>query len=47
MQKTIVLSTIDVEYIVISHICKEKIWLKGVLGVFGKVQGKVNVLCGS
>jgi hypothetical protein len=30
-----------------SHACKEAIWLKGLLGEFGKVQDKVNVLCDS
>jgi hypothetical protein len=42
---TFSLSTIEAEYIVVSHACKEAIWLKGLLGEYGKVQDKVNLLC--
>jgi hypothetical protein len=45
IQNTFSLSTIEAEYIVVSHACKEAIWLKGLLGEYGKVQDKVNLLC--
>jgi hypothetical protein len=32
LQETIALSTTEEEYIVVSHACKEAIWLKGLLG---------------
>lgn len=35
----------EVEYIVVSNACNEAIWLKVLLGEFGKVKNKVNVLC--
>jgi hypothetical protein len=47
LQNIVALSTTEAEYIVVSHACKEAIWLKGLLGEFGKVQDKVNVLCDS
>jgi hypothetical protein len=47
LQNTITLSTTKEQYIVVSHACKEAIWLKGILGEFGKVQDKINVLCDS
>jgi arginyl-tRNA--protein-N-Asp/Glu arginylyltransferase len=31
--------------IVASHACKEAIWLKGLLGEFGRMQNKVKVFC--
>jgi hypothetical protein len=30
-----------------SHACKEEIWLKGLLGEFGRMQDKVKVFCDS
>ena len=40
-------STIEEEYIVASHACKNEISLKGLLGELGRMQEKVNALCDS
>ena len=37
LQETIALSTIEVEYIVASHACKEEIWLRGFLREMGRL----------
>lgn len=47
LQEIIALSTTKVEYIDVSHACKETIWLKVLLGEFGNKHGDVNVLCDS
>ena len=47
LQNTVVLSTIEVEYIAASHACKVAIWLKGLLGEFGKMKDTIKVFCDS
>ena len=37
------LSTTKAEYIAVSHACKEEIWLKGLLGEFGRMHNNVTV----
>jgi len=37
------LSTTKVEYIVVSHACKEEIWLKGLLGEIGRIHNKLTM----
>ena len=41
------LSTIEAEYVVASHACKEVVWLKGLFGEFGRMKDKVKLLCDS
>ena len=43
LQATVGQSTIEAKYIIVSHACKEAIWLKGFLGEFGKVQNNVII----
>ena len=43
LQETVALSTIEAEYIVASHACKEAIWLKGLLGEIGRLQNSVPI----
>jgi len=45
LQETIFLSTIEVEYIVVSHASKDTIWLKGLLCEFGRMKNNVIVFC--
>jgi hypothetical protein len=47
LQNIVALSTTEAEYMAASHACKEEIWLKGLLGEFGRMQDKVKVLCDS
>ena len=47
LQKTVALSTIDVEYIVASHAWKEAISQKGLLREIGRLQNSVLVFCDS
>jgi hypothetical protein len=47
IQRIVVLSTTEIEYIVSSHACKEAVWLKCLFGEFGRMQEKVNLLCDS
>lgn len=37
----------EAEYIVVSHACKDTIWLKGLLGEFGRMHDKVKLFCDS
>ena len=45
LQETVALSTIEVEYIVSAHACKEVIWLRGMLREIGRLQNSVPALC--
>jgi hypothetical protein len=47
LQNIVALSTTEVEYKFASHACKEEIWLKDLLGEFGRMQDKVKLLCDS
>jgi hypothetical protein len=47
IKNVVALSTTEAEYMVFSHACKEAIWLKGLLGEFGRIQDKVKVFCNS
>jgi hypothetical protein len=47
LQNVVSLSTTEAEYIAASHACKETIWLKGLLGEFGRMQDKVKLFCDS
>jgi hypothetical protein len=47
LQNIVSLSTTEAEYMAASHACKEAIWLKGLLGEFGRMQDKVKVFCDS
>jgi hypothetical protein len=47
LQNIVALSTTEAEYMATSHACKETIWLKGLLGEFGRMQDKVKVFCDS
>jgi hypothetical protein len=47
LQNIVSLSTMEEEYIASSHACKEEIWLKGLLGEFGRMQDKVKLFCDS
>ena len=45
LQNVVSLSTIEAENMVASHACKEAIWLKDLLGEFGRMQNNVKVFC--
>jgi hypothetical protein len=47
LHNIVALSTIEAEYVVVSHACKESIWLKGLLGEFGRMQDKIKLFCDS
>ena len=47
LQNIVALSTTEAEYIAASHACKEAIWLKGLFGEFGRLQGNIRLLCDS
>eukprot|EP00253_Pinus_taeda_P020499 PITA_20499 len=47
LQNTVALSTTEAEYIAASHACKEAVWLKGLLGEFGRLQDNIMLLCDS
>eukprot|EP00253_Pinus_taeda_P034717 PITA_34717 len=47
LQKIVALSTTEAEYIAASHACKEAVWLKGLLGEFGRLQDNIRLLCDS
>eukprot|EP00253_Pinus_taeda_P005443 PITA_05443 len=47
LQNIVALSTTEAEYIVASHACKEAVWLKGLLGEFGRLQDNIRLLCDS
>eukprot|EP00253_Pinus_taeda_P030568 PITA_30568 len=43
LQNIVALSTTKAEYIVVSHACKEAIWLKGLFGEFGRLQDNIKL----
>jgi hypothetical protein len=43
LQNIVSLSTNEEKYIDVAHACKEEIWLKGLLGEFGRMQDKVKL----
>jgi hypothetical protein len=43
LQNVFFLSTTEEKYMATLHACKETIWLKGLLGEFGRMQDKVKV----
>jgi len=47
LQNIVALSTTEAEYIAASHACKEAVWLKGLLGEFGRLQNNIKLLCDS
>jgi len=47
LQNIVALSTTEAEYIAASHACKEAVWLKGLLGEFGRLQDNIKLLCDS
>ena len=47
LQNIVALSTTEEDYISASHACKEAIWLKGLLGEFGRVHKNVIFFCDS
>ena len=47
VQETVALSTIEDEYIVASHACKEAIWMRGLCREIGRLQNSVHVFCGN
>jgi hypothetical protein len=47
LQNVVSLSTTKEKYMSSSHACKEEIWLKVLLGEFGRMQDKVKVFCDS
>eukprot|EP00253_Pinus_taeda_P027022 PITA_27022 len=47
LQNIVALSTTKAEYITASHSCKEEIWLKGLFGEFGRLQGNIKLFCDS
>ena len=47
LQNIVALSTTEAEYIAASHACKEAVWLKGLLGEFGRLKDNIRLLCDS
>eukprot|EP00253_Pinus_taeda_P021514 PITA_21514 len=47
LQNIVALSTTEAEYIAASHACKEAVWLKGLLGEFGRLHDNIRLLCDS
>eukprot|EP00253_Pinus_taeda_P033813 PITA_33813 len=47
LQNIVALSTTEAEYIAASHSCKDAVWLKGLLGEFGRLQDNIRLLCDS
>ena len=47
LQSVVALSTTEAEYIVVSEVVKEAIWLKGLVTELGLEQGSVNISCDS
>eukprot|EP00253_Pinus_taeda_P027716 PITA_27716 len=47
LQNIVALSTIEEEYVIASHACKEVIWLKGLFGEFGRLQENIKLFCDS
>lgn len=47
LQKVVVLSTTESEYISLTEAAKEASWLKGLIGEFGDPQDKVEIFCDS
>eukprot|EP00253_Pinus_taeda_P006637 PITA_06637 len=47
LQNIVAFSTTEAEYIAASHACKEAVWLKGLLGEFGRLQENIRLLCDS
>eukprot|EP00253_Pinus_taeda_P013216 PITA_13216 len=47
LHNIVALSTTEAEYIAISHACKEAVWLKGLIGEFGRLQDSIKLFCGS
>jgi len=47
LQNIVTLSTTKAEYIASSHACKEAIWMKGLLGEFGRLQENIKLFCDS
>eukprot|EP00253_Pinus_taeda_P034137 PITA_34137 len=47
LQNIVALSTTEAEYIDASHACKEAVWLKGLLGEFGRLHDNIRLLCDS
>eukprot|EP00253_Pinus_taeda_P034032 PITA_34032 len=47
LQNIVALSTTEAEYIAASHACKEAVWLKGLVGEFGRLQDNIRLLCDS
>lgn len=47
MEATIVLSTTEAEYIAATKVVKEALWLQGLIGYLGIIQGCLEVHCDS
>eukprot|EP00253_Pinus_taeda_P018562 PITA_18562 len=47
LQNIVALSTTEAEYIATSHACKEAVWLKGLLGEFGRLRDNIKLFCDS
>ena len=47
LQNIVALSTTEVEYIAALHACKEAVWLKGLIGEFGRLQDNIKMFCDS
>ena len=47
LQNIFALSTTEAEYIVASHACKEVVWLRGLIGEFGRLQENIKFFCDS
>ena len=45
LQSTIALSSTEAEYMTATEAVKEAIWLRGLLGDFGKIQKNIEVFC--
>ncbi|KAH9752745.1 Integrase catalytic domain-containing protein [Citrus sinensis] len=45
LQSTIAMSSTEAEYMAATEAVKEAIWLRGLLGDFGKIQKNINVFC--